>query len=323
MNAQRAATLLLPALLLVGAASSWAEATETEGAVAVEGRWLGPEGRPLPFANDEEALEFLRRADVIGWKELTSGTNRPFKVFLERDGVRANAIFRTVDIRMKRARLDSGIIPDFHDSHIYECGAYEVARALGIDNVPPCVQRRVDLKPGTLQLWVEGAMMELERHESGKKPPEPLRWIRQKQTMRLFDALIFNFDRNQTNMLIDESWKLWFVDHTRSFRRLAKLDSLGKIIWCERQLWERLQALDKEQLSKAKRYISGPQLSSVLKRRDLLVDHIQSLIDSRGETVVLFDAGVIEMAEDLMEQAAGISDEYPEQSTPVTEDGRR
>lgn len=306
----RTLALLLSATLLLCSIS----------ALAAEdgGRWLGPDGRPLPFADDEDALEFLSRAEILGWKELDAGTTRPSKVFLRWNGIDANAIFRTVDVRERRARLETRIIPDFHDSYVYECAAYEVARALGIDAVPPCVQRTVDMKQGTLQLWVEGAMMERQRSEEGTMPPDPVRWVRQKQTMRLFDALIYNFDRNQTNMLIDADWKLWFVDHTRSFRRLAEIEAPGKIIWCERTLWQRLQDLDKEQLARAKRYLTGPQISALLKRRDVLVDHIRSLIEEHGEGTVLYDAGVVEHPEGLLDRAAGITDEYPDRSTPVS-----
>lgn len=289
-----------------------------------EGRWRGPDGRPLPFVTDQDALEFLRRARVVGMKRLSTGKNRPYKVRLVHDGgpgppVEANAIFRSVDIRERRVKLDGRIYPDFHDSYIYECAAYELARVLGIDNVPPCVQRMVDLESGSLQLWVEGATMEIDRREKLGEPKEAVRWMRQKQKMRLFDALIYNFDRNQTNMLIDADWKLWFVDHTRSFRKFAKIERIEKIIWCERDLWERLQALDREQLSRVKKYTSGPQVSALLKRRDLLVDHLRSLIDAHGEDRVIYDA-VSPATEGWAEEA---DDDIPEgRPEPMLPDDR-
>jgi predicted transcriptional regulator len=323
MTAWPTAALLLSAMLLLGPVPTLADDAAAAAATGGGGRWTGPDGRPLPFADDDEALEFLSHAEVLGWKELTSGTTRPSKVFLRWNGVDANAIFRTVDVRERRARLETQIVPDFHDSYVYECAAYEIARVLGIDAVPPCVKRMIDMKQGTLQLWVEDAMMEKERSEEGKLPPVPLAWVRQKQTMRLFDALIFNFDRNQTNMLIDADWKLWFVDHTRSFRRLVKIEDLDKIIWCERGVWQRLQELDKDKLSRARRYLTGPQIAAVLKRRDLLVEHLRALIEEQGEGAVLFDPGVIEQVDGWMERAAAVADDYPARSTPVAgDDGR-
>ena len=312
-------------------AGAWALSTsvfaqagaELEAPVPSEKRWSGPNGRSLPFASDEEVLEFLRRARVVGMRKLLTGKNQPYKVRLERDGVEANAIFRTVDIRKKRVKLEGRIFPDFHDSYAYECAAYELARVLGIDNVPPCVQRVVDLEKGSVQLWVENATMELDRREKLGEPREVLRWMRQKQMMRLFDALVYNFDRNQTNMLIDGDWKLWFVDHTRSFRKFAKIEKLDKIIWCERGVWESLQVLGRETLSRVKKHTSGAHVTAVLKRRDLLVEHLSSLVDSMGEDRVVYD---IESpgAEGWAAAAAKVAEEFPETSSdPLPPDDRR
>ena len=63
---------------------------------AGEGKWMGPDNELLPFQTDEEVLEFLSTAEVIKFKEITSGKNRPLKVRLEKDGIQANAIFRMV-----------------------------------------------------------------------------------------------------------------------------------------------------------------------------------------------------------------------------------
>ncbi len=288
------AGLLLALSLCLPAASAGQEQTvgqEPPATGSRQSRWLGPGERPLPYENDQEVLAFLRTAKVVSQKVLTGGVNRPLKVRLRQDGVEANAIFRIVDIRQQRIKLGGKMLLDFHDSYIYECAAWEVSRMLGIDNVPPCVERRFENKNGTMQLWIEGAMTELERREEDVKPPQQLRWMRQKQTMRLFDALIYNFDRNQGNMLIDSGWKLWFIDHTRSFRTSAVVEKLDKIAWCEHEIFERLQALDKKTLSRRLRPgVSGVQVNMMLKRRDKLVDHLSSLIDKTRTSAVLWDA---------------------------------
>ena len=275
-------------LLILTAAATAQEAIATDSS---ESRWMGPDGRPLPFETAEEVLDFLRTAKIVSQKELTGGINRPLKVRLRQDGVEANAIFRIVDIRHKRAKLDGKIVPDFHDSYAYECAAWDVSQLLGIDNVPPCTRRRYELVDGTMQLWVEGTMTEEKRRATDTDPPEQLQWMRQKQTMRLFDALIYNFDRNQGNMLIDEAWKLWFIDHTRSFRKSAAIENLDKIVWCEREIFERLKKLDKKTLSRRLRnLVTGVQMGFMLKRRDKLVDHLSSLVDEKRVTAVFWDA---------------------------------
>ncbi len=277
-------TLIL--LLAATAAQGQPAATDSN-----RGRWLGPDDRPLPFQGVDEVLEFLRTAEVISRKELTDGINRPLKVRLRQDGVEANAIFRVVDVRKKRAKIEGRIVPDFHDSYRYECAAWEVSRLLGIDNVPPCVGRWLDHKEGTMQLWIENAKTEKKRRETDTRPPDQLHWMRQKQTMRLFDALIYNFDRNQGNMLIDSDWKLWFIDHTRSFRKSSVVEKLEKIVWCEREVFERLQTLEKKTLSRRlKPWASSLQVSMLLKRRDKLIDHLGSRIAETRVSAVLWDS---------------------------------
>ncbi len=268
----------------------------------------------LPFETEERLLEFLRTARVVSQKELTSGVNRPLKVRLQQDGVETNAIFRIVDIERKQARLDGRLVFDFHDSYIYEGAAYELSRLLGIDNVPPCVKRQYQHVDGTMQLWIEDAMTEKGRRDAGTEPPEQLTWLRQKQTMRLFDALIYNFDRNQGNMLIDPRWKLWFIDHTRSFKKSAAIESIGKIVWCERGLWERLQALAKPQLSRRLKQhgVTPVRLNLLLKRRDKLVDHLRDRIAKLGEDAVIYDAA------DRSAPSAGLSEAASDDDIPLT-----
>ena len=279
-------TIRAMVLLWLAAAVS----VQAQQSAASNDRWLSVDGTPLPFANDDDLLDFLRSADIVSEEELEGGTNRPLKLHLEQGGVEANAIFRLVDVKLRRARLDGKLVADFHDSHIYECAAYQVSSLLGIDNVPPCVRRKIQFTEGTVQLWIENATTEKRRREKDIKPPEQLRWLRQKQTMRLFDALIYNFDRNQGNMLIDPNWKLWFIDHTRSFRKSTAIENLEKIIWCEREIWTNLLALDKKKMVKHLRpYLSSTQINTMIKRREKLVSHIRSRIERMGDGAVLYD----------------------------------
>ncbi len=79
------------------------------------------------------------------------------------------------------------------------------------------------------------------------------------------------------------------IDHTRTFSRTKKLPNPQLIRWCRRDLWERLQELDREVLEEeCKKVLTGSQIKALMARRDLLVEHIQKLIDERGEGKVLF-----------------------------------
>ncbi len=308
--------LTLALLLLLAATLAAAQPTAPSA-----GPWQGPDGEPLPFAGDEEVLEFLKRARVTAKRVLTGGINRPLHLRLEKDGVVAHAVFRTVDVRRRRARIEDKIYLGFHDSYLYECAAWELSRLLGIDNVPPCIRRRFELKDGTLQLWVEQAATVKARRAAGKKPEATLRWLVQQQTMRLFDALIYNFDRNLGNLLVDAGGKLWFIDHTRSFRKSAEIESLERIVWCERGLWERLRALDRAEVRKRLRPFASPfQIKALFERRDKLVAHLERRMAELGPGVVLVDGsrpGSVEDAGLADADVAGNDWDLPEDSHPV------
>lgn len=258
---------------------------------AARGPWRGPGGEPLPFHTEDEVLAFLRQAEVVQKKEIPQGVNKPLKVRLRRAGVEANAVFRTVNLKKARHETGGEIILDFHDSYVYECAAYQVNRLLGLDHVPPCVLRSLGRRKGTMQLWIEDAMTEEERRRKNIQPPVAIDWVRQQQTMRIFDGLIYNFDRNQGNMLIDRDWKLWFIDHTRSFHKSTRVEDLERITWVERGLWEKLRSLARSQLEeRLGGMIESERIDAVLERRDVLVRHLEKRIAELGEGVVVYDA---------------------------------
>ena len=139
-------------------------------------------------------------------------------------------------------------------------------------------------------MWIEEAMTEDVRLEQRLQPPDIVRWMHQVQTMYLFDDLIGNVDRNQGDIVIDSNWKLWMVDHSRSFGVRFEPSRLDQVISCERGFWEKLQTLDEGQIrERLGNTLTGPEISAMLERRDTLVAHIQALIEQRTEEVVLYD----------------------------------
>lgn len=252
-------------------------------------RWLGPDGEPLPFRDDAEVLAFLGEARVTSSKQLSSGSNHPYKLSLELDGVRAHAIFRDVD-KARRGSHSAAerLFPSYRDSYLFEVAAYEMSRLLGLDNVPPARLYRWNGRNGSIQLWVEEARSEGERMRLGERPAHPATWHLQRTTMRVFDNLIYNFDRNHGNQLLDETGKLWFVDHTRTFKPTPRLPSKEEILIIDESLWRRLRELDDDQIrARLEPYLDARQLDALIDRHRLLVAHVESLIEQRGEEQVL------------------------------------
>lgn len=107
--------------------------------------------------------------------------------------------------------------------------------------------------------------------------------------MRVFDNLINNIDRNQTNILIDDDWRLILIDHTRSFARDHSLPKPEQVVQCSRGLWHALRHLKeadvREHLSP---YLETAEIDALFVRRERLVQLIQDLIIRNGEENVLF-----------------------------------
>ncbi len=247
--------------------------------------WTDPEGIPLPFDTLDDILEFLMNADPIRSETIFTGVNRPKKVLLKKGELEANAAFRHQSQVLSPTEVSGDY---FRDSYKGEIAAFEINRLLGLNNMPPTVYRAVNDREGTLQLWAEGTTSEKGLGKDDT-PPDVLSWNKQKWDMRVFDNLINNIDRNQTNLLIDSNWRLILIDHTRCFAISYSLPEPEKIVRCSRGLWYNLRHLDEAVVrDRLSPFLSRREIDDVINRRDLLVRLIQDLIDQKGEENVLF-----------------------------------
>ena len=248
--------------------------------------FVGPDGNPLPFQNDDEVMEFLRTAKVTAQSDIGTGINRFKKLTLENDGVRSHAIFRDADLTEKNIRVGDRHYRVFRDSYLFECAAYELGRLLGINRIPPVVLRRLRRTEGSLQLWIEDVRDE--DHESFA-PPNPLAWARQVQEMRFFDSLIFNVDRNSGNILVTQDYTLILIDQTRAFQEFTTLLDAEGLTHVSRETWERLRSISEDELRDTVRpYLTHTELNALVARWKLMIQHFEELIEYRGEALVLF-----------------------------------
>jgi hypothetical protein len=149
--------------------------------------------------------------------------------------------------------------------------------------------RKIKGTEGSLQLWVEGNLMEADRAKQNIEAPNRWRFQMQWQVKNVFDALIHNDDRHARNFLYDKEWKLWLIDHTRAFPLINDLPKDLRIKHCERNLWNNLQGLDEEVVKeRLSPYLKSVELKALFKRHDKLIKYIEDLIDQRGERQVLF-----------------------------------
>jgi len=136
---------------------------------------------------------------------------------------------------------------------------------------------------------VESGQSERQRRERAIIPPDPARWSDQLIVMNVFDALIYNTDRHPDNLLITEAFDVRLIDHSRSFRPNAELRNKDDLSRFPRTLVTRLEKLDKSTVSKKLgNYLTLTQIDGLMKRRDLLLDHIKNLINKSSEVAVLY-----------------------------------
>jgi len=106
--------------------------------------------------------------------------------------------------------------------------------------VPATVERRHEGKPASFTWWVDDVLMdEQERYRQKKDVPNTDDWNQQMWVTRLFDQLIANMDRNLGNLLIDKSYNIWMIDHSRAFRTNKDLKSPGNLSKVDRAPLER------------------------------------------------------------------------------------
>jgi hypothetical protein len=278
-----------------GRAVSGATPGDTEPAAVaadtgVRYRLLDIDGSPLPFIDDEQVLDFLSKAEVISITDVGRGSTKPKKLVLAKDGVRAHAIFRYSNI-IGRTASKRGMPKSYvKDRYAYEVAAYELSRLLGLHRVPPVVMRKVNGVNGSVQIWLEDVIMNVDRRDRALKPPDPTRWEQQNQILQLFDNILGNRDRNLGNLLIDRSWTTWFIDHSRSFMASSTPLNPEVVTQCERRVWQSLQSLDQELVQeRMKPYLDRFERKTLVARIDHMIEHINEQIANHSQESVLFD----------------------------------
>jgi len=248
---------------------------------------LAQRGRWEAFLAEAVVVESESR-QMTGAEAVTS----PWVLMLELGGVRHRGLWKNAQGRMG----------GYWEGWQYEIAAYRLDKLLGLELVPPTVERRFRDERGSCQYWVDGCMSLRDKEDRGLKiPPRQVpAWNRATYLQRLFDNLIANEDRHLNQILITADWRMVLIDHSRSFRTSGRfLRSLlysakspdGPKLMSElpRAVVARVRALDFAAVRSAVgAYLTDEEIRAVLVRRDLVLDEIGRLIKVNGEAKVLY-----------------------------------
>ena len=247
---------------------------------------------PVPLTR-EQMERFLTTADIVRERTTSDGVTRPVRATLSNGQLTHDAQFQTVD--QSKALFDAGKASEigFTDTYRYNIAGYRLAQLVGLDTVPMSVERRYKGKNAAVTWWIDDVMFDesgrMKLGDTAMMGPDPQRTQRQIHIMRVWDELIQNRDRNRGNVLWTKDWTLWLIDHTRAFRTNTSLLKPDELIRIERTLFDKMKQLTEQSITQAmKGALTRPEIRSVLRRRDALVQHFEKLIAGRGEGAVFF-----------------------------------
>jgi hypothetical protein len=254
-------------VLLGSAATSGAQAPAEEPVSAKI--WIG---------RAQEFEEFLVNTEIERIEDIPVGVTKPQRGYFPAGGLLESMSFKAIK---------PGRYKGFWESYKAEIAAYELDKLLGLQMIPPTVEKRVKGDLGAAVMWVKPVKSFKELGGPPTPPPaEMARWNKQVVKAKMFDCLIYNKDPNLGNWLVDPAWNLIVIDHTRSFTNDKKFaHELSRV---DGELWARMKTLTEEQLTQALgTWLDKGAIKGILARRDMMQAEIDKLVAAKGEAAVI------------------------------------
>lgn len=240
-----------------------------------------------------EQERLLLKAEIVNYEQIGEGITKPFKLYLKEDETLLSACWKNPTGRPK----------GYLEGWRYEIAAYRLDKLIHLNMIPPTVLREHRGKEGSLQLWVDVMMSDLDRMEKGIKIPQDMlvQWNRMKYLTRAFDGLIANEDRTQQNLLYTEDWRMILIDHSRSFRSsrefcrrlLTGMYNEGRpkpFRQLPRWFIENIKKLDYAGIQDAVgTFLKKKEIEAVLQRRDLILQEVEEMVRKNGEKNVIYE----------------------------------
>jgi len=248
---------------------------------------------PQEIADRPKWEEFLKTAEIIKEEPIGDGVTKPLKLTMKKGDIVHTACWKN----------PYGLQQGFLEGWQYEIAAYEMDKLLGLNMIPPTVEREYQDKKGALSFWAESEIRLLEMSEKNVQPPASAgdRLEKYKYIVRAFDALIGNEDRNQQNILYTKDWRTLIIDHSRSFRSSKEFTERlmtgknakgGKPLLFRklpREFVEKIKGLTFESIKQAVgSFLTDEEIKAIIARRPLILKEIDEMIREFGEAYALY-----------------------------------